>query len=494
MAAKVKKKQKRNIALAKVTPLAVADGVPVFCSHKQIVNVEEIVRNPRNPNKHPPLQIKLLGKIIRKHGWRHSLIVSNQSGLLAAGEGRLDAAVAEGLKVVPVDYQDFESEAQEWAFVVADNQIPELAEIDKEKLAELLQSIKKSGADMETTGFDSAALAKLLASAKPPPPPTVIYSAEKVIDEAFKWYRKRGFPYRELPLHVCYQQMNALANTPEESLMNSDLGYHVADTYHPHRFHATAANKISPLDAFNDDKLLRKALRLTYENAGTIGRDYISLLSLVEGTQACANFRPGFAMKLYREFCEPGATVLDTSTGYGGRLLGFIASGRMGRYIGIDPSTKTHAGNKKMAHDLGRAQQVTLINQPAEDVDAKTLKGKCDFAFTSPPYFSKEHYTDESTQSYKRYTTIKEWLDGFLGPMLKLQFASLKFGGFSVVNIAEVQIGKEKHQLDKHCEDYASRAGFTLVERREYPLSGHKFGANLEEKLNVEPVLVFKKS
>ena len=32
---------------------AIADTVPVFCAHDEIVDVEKLLPNPKNPNQHP---------------------------------------------------------------------------------------------------------------------------------------------------------------------------------------------------------------------------------------------------------------------------------------------------------------------------------------------------------------------------------------------------------------------------------------------------------
>ena len=49
-------------------PKAYADGVPVFCAHDAIVPIKDLRPNPKNPNQHPPEQIKLLASIIRATG------------------------------------------------------------------------------------------------------------------------------------------------------------------------------------------------------------------------------------------------------------------------------------------------------------------------------------------------------------------------------------------------------------------------------------------
>lgn len=109
-------------------PKAYADGVPVFCAHDKIVDVSTLVPNPKNPNQHPDAQIQLLGRIIRQTGWRQPITVSKRSGFIVKGHGRLSAALLEGMKQAPVDYQNYTNEAEEYADLVAD--IPETPEAE----------------------------------------------------------------------------------------------------------------------------------------------------------------------------------------------------------------------------------------------------------------------------------------------------------------------------------------------------------------------------
>lgn len=134
-------------------PKAVASGVPVFCAHDAIVDVAKLIPNPKNPNTHPDNQVQLLGRIIRQTGWRAPITVSTRSGFIVKGHGRLSAALLEGLKEVPVDYQNYDSEAQEYADLVADNRIAELAEIDRVMLADIFADIDTGEIPMELTGF-----------------------------------------------------------------------------------------------------------------------------------------------------------------------------------------------------------------------------------------------------------------------------------------------------------------------------------------------------
>lgn len=94
------------------------------------VDISKLVYNPKNNNKHPDDQINRLAKLIEFQGFRQPIIVSNRSGFVISGHGRIMAAKKLGWSIVPVMYQDFESEAQEYAFLTSDNAIASWAELD----------------------------------------------------------------------------------------------------------------------------------------------------------------------------------------------------------------------------------------------------------------------------------------------------------------------------------------------------------------------------
>lgn len=133
------------------------------CSEVTLVAVEELVAHPRNPNHHSRKQIKALSKILIAQGFRSPIVVSNLSGFIVAGHGRLEAAKLAGFLKVPVDYQDFENEAMEWAHLIADNRIAELASMDMDETDELLKGlIAEDDFDATLSGFDDDYLNRLL--------------------------------------------------------------------------------------------------------------------------------------------------------------------------------------------------------------------------------------------------------------------------------------------------------------------------------------------
>jgi len=141
---------------------AMGDTTDVFCAYDNLAATDALIPNPRNPNRHPDEQIRLLAKVIEHQGWRCPITVSNRSGFVIRGHGRLMAAKLLGLAEVPVDYQDYATEAEEWADLIADNRIAELAELDKPTLKDVLEELDTGALDMELTGFTEDALKGLM--------------------------------------------------------------------------------------------------------------------------------------------------------------------------------------------------------------------------------------------------------------------------------------------------------------------------------------------
>ena len=134
----------------------------VHCNFDKMVKIDALVENPRNPNTHNSKQVSLLAKIIGAQGWRNPIVVSKRSGFIVSGHGRLKAARELGLESVPVNEQPFKTEVDEWAHLVADNRIAELAEMDNLALKDLLSEMDTGEIDMDFTGYDHDALEDLM--------------------------------------------------------------------------------------------------------------------------------------------------------------------------------------------------------------------------------------------------------------------------------------------------------------------------------------------
>lgn len=104
----------------------------VRCSYHKLVPIKELKRlfHPENPNNHPDYQLDRLAQILKYSGARTAARISNLTGRVTAGQGRILAAERAGWKKYPVDYQDYENDDMELADLNADNAIALWAEIN----------------------------------------------------------------------------------------------------------------------------------------------------------------------------------------------------------------------------------------------------------------------------------------------------------------------------------------------------------------------------
>jgi hypothetical protein len=174
------------------------------------------------------------------------------------------------------------------------------------------------------------------------------------------------------------------------------------------------------------------------------------------------NFLPTVAREIYDLY--GGRRVLDFSAGYGGRFVGYWGSTAQ-HYVGIDPNTSCHPCYTALAEWLSqnypRGKTWQFLCQPAEEVDY-TQFGEIDLAFTSPPYFNLERYSQEPTQSWKRYKEIGQWKEQFLFKTIGKIAPIICPGGHIVVNICDSPSHDELRVCDDMC-DYAASIGLEVL-------------------------------
>src|ERR1700677_2794868 len=95
----------------------------VRCTYDKLVSISDLRLHPKNPNTHSKDQIQRLAQILDYQGFRYPIKVSRLSGFVTSGHGRIAAAILNDWKEVPVNFQEYESEEQEYADLVADNSI-----------------------------------------------------------------------------------------------------------------------------------------------------------------------------------------------------------------------------------------------------------------------------------------------------------------------------------------------------------------------------------
>jgi hypothetical protein len=130
------------------------------------IPIDALRPNPRNARTHSRKQIRLIAASIRKFGFLNPVLVDD-TNMVLAGHGRLEAARLEGLDGAPVLRFGHLTKAEKRAYLIADNKIAEQAGWDREMLAielgELIDLLPAEGLDVSVTGFEAAEVDLLLA-------------------------------------------------------------------------------------------------------------------------------------------------------------------------------------------------------------------------------------------------------------------------------------------------------------------------------------------
>ena len=202
-------------------------------------------------------------------------------------------------------------------------------------------------------------------------------------------------------------------------------------------------NARSLYEKFHNDEFLKRAIKFcfSYKNGCPVPTSVMGGLRLVGS--APTNFRPMNAKAVYERFCEPEGTIYDYCCGFGGRLLGCLSSKNNYKYVGCDPNTETmyhlHQLGNYIEQVTGRENSFELHCCGAEDF--KGPAESIDFAFSSPPYFDLEVYSDEPTQCYNKFPKLEDWLEGFVRNTIRNIVHMLKRGKVYAVNIADFSTG-----------------------------------------------------
>ena len=200
------------------------------------------------------------------------------------------------------------------------------------------------------------------------------------------------------------------------------------------------------------------------------------------GNYLASQFKPSCAKTLY-DFFE-AKNVLDFSMGWGDRLVGFLGSNAES-YVGIDPNSKMQEPYRKIKEFCNVDKKTRFICSPAEDADLSDVK--VDFVFTSPPYFDIERYSDEDTQSWKRYSEVALWVEGFLCKTLKKCWDALEEGGRICVNIAD----KKGSNICEPMIEYMKSLGATYEGVIGYEMM--KRPGNKIDEVFCEPIWIWSK-
>jgi hypothetical protein len=250
-------------------------------------------------------------------------------------------------------------------------------------------------------------------------------------------------------------------------------------------------------------------------------------------SQYAVNFPPLTAKYLIErytnhiEYDDKGLAinVYDSSMGWGGRLLGAMAvrDDRRIHYIGTDPNTDNTKRYREVydfyINNVNKGGLCEVPHNSAvfydvgsevihENISFQGYKGHIDFFLTSPPYWNREQYSKEETQSWVKFPSYDEWKKGFLEPTIKTICEYLDHDRYACWNIADIKIGKDLIPLENDSIELFKKHGMEYIETLKMGLSPMPGGNRTREDgtgttknsvrvdgmlIKFEPIFVFRK-
>ena len=228
-------------------------------------------------------------------------------------------------------------------------------------------------------------------------------------------------------------------------------GMKLLEHFQPHFWETEGANGQSIAKNWTDTALMEKAIERTKKHYKKIYKSEIRRnLAFFSKAPLPTMYRPSITKSIVQKY---GAkSVLDPCVGWGGRMIGTVALPDT-HYTGIEPFSKTFYGLLKIADHI-KTRRTTLYNAPAEQVLPSLPSNHYDLVITSPPYYTLEVYTHESSQSVKTYPKWNDWVNKFLDPLIYECLRTLKQNGISAWSVKNMKLYDLQDEVFRIHEKY----------------------------------------
>lgn len=243
-------------------------------------------------------------------------------------------------------------------------------------------------------------------------------------------------------------------------------GHKILDHHMPHFFDVKNHRGESVRSNMTTD-VLEKALQSNIAMHTTPYKSEIRrMVTMTAGLANVTKYRTVTAKAVVEYF---GARrILDPCVGWGGRMLGTLASEGGATYVGCEPDPNTLAGLRGILADASAIpaavrSRAKILGKPVEDALREELVDEelFDLVLTSPPYFNLELYT-AGPQSTERFSTWEIWVRNWLAPVIHGCLGKLREGGTSCWSVKNIKSDR-KYPLADVVEQLHKEKGWELV-------------------------------
>lgn len=262
----------------------------------------------------------------------------------------------------------------------------------------------------------------------------------------FKEIRRDGIVPKPIDIHhavgILERLCGVAAAIDGEFIPYCRTGTELCVSFFPHIIGMASNKSLSPIAIFSDNEMLMDCIRRTIRYAKRATQASVRQgLKTYRNNRSVTIFPPVWAKRAIELSapCGDKLKVLDFSCGFGGRMLGSYATGRVGLYVGIDPLPQNIASHEALARIVAghaslssRTFETKFILGCAED-EIDKLNTLFDVVLTSPPYFNKERYSDDQSQCYVRFGNYGNWVTHWLKKVVIAAAERLRDGGVMIL-------------------------------------------------------------
>ena len=189
--------------------------------------------------------------------------------------------------------------------------------------------------------------------------------------------------------------------------LNEDLkektDFAIIQHFHKSIYEASKKGKLSPLQAWNDKRIVKNVAlnRLKY-----VGHckpsDILQGFSVTRIAPKVSVFKPKLAENLIKKYLNEFSEIVDPFSGFSGRMIGSANCGK--KYIGKDINKKHVAES----NEIIKYKDYQNCSVYVEDILKKEDVETHECLFTCPPYGSKEHWSKSCDEIE---LSCDEWID-----------------------------------------------------------------------------------
>lgn len=233
---------------------------------------------------------------------------------------------------------------------------------------------------------------------------------------------------------------------------------------------------------FYDDHKLYRSIEYCFNFKQKVKEPILSYsiqrgMELIGGNSG-NNYLPMKVRMILEYFMPNGGNFLDFSCGFGSRLLGSQCANINGNinYYGFEPCAETYYHLNELKNYLSEAfniedyRRINLYEQGSEESIPKEIINNIDFAFSCPPYYNLENYTnstdkrnkDSINQCYNKYPSIEEWKERYVRKTIENIYLALKENCYYAVNISDFKVNNEQVKFVDDWIKISKETGFKL--------------------------------